>query len=94
VSTYRASVRVEDDVLHTSRPLTAPAHVQRLLETVALDVADPDTDVTGVELVVETAAESETPIADSIAGTSSTPLHAAGDDDDDPAALTPATVQA
>ena len=74
MSTFRARVSVDDGTLHTARPLTAPPQVLRLLELVGLDVADPDSEVTAVELVIETASESEHPIADSVVGTSSAPL--------------------
>ncbi len=84
MTTYRASVSVDDDALTTSRPLTAPDAVSRLIEAVALEATDPDSDVRSVELVIETAADSDTPVGDSIAATSSTPLtHGTVDDDDE-----------
>jgi hypothetical protein len=90
VSTYRASVRVDDGMLHTSRPLTAPEFVRDLVDSVVYDVTQPERagQLLSVELVFETPDESSTPIGDSIAATSSTPLagqHADDDEDDDEA---------
>jgi hypothetical protein len=84
VSTYTASVRVEGGMLHTSRPLTAPEPVGDMIDRVVYDMTQTEVAavVTSVELVVETAGESETPIGDSVQGTSSTPLEA----DPEPAA--------
>lgn len=78
MSTFRAIVHVDDGTLHTSRPLTAPEKVADMFDSVVYDMAQPDgphtSGVVSVELVVETSGESETPIGDSVAGTSSTPL--------------------
>lgn len=97
MSTYRASVRVDDGTLHTSRPITAPEAVTDLIDSLTYSVARGDApDVVAVELTVETSGQSETPIADSITGTSSTPLdgqHAA-DPDADPVDEQPAPAPA
>jgi hypothetical protein len=87
VSTYRASVRVEDGVLHTSRPLFAPDPVAELVDSVVYDMTNPDTGraqrgVLSVDLAVETDEQSESPIGDSSVGTVSAPL-----DGDEPTAL-------
>lgn len=87
MSTYRASVRVEDGTLHTSRPLFAPEPVTELVDSVVYDMTNPDTGraargVLSVELVVETDEESQTPIGDSSVGTVSEPL--AADEDGEP----------
>lgn len=90
MSTYRAIVRVEDGMLHTSRPLTAPDPVREMIDS--LEYAARDAGSSGdltVDLTVETPGESGTPIGDSVSGTSSTPLAAPDEDDDDlPAPLT------
>jgi len=82
VTTFRASVRVDDGTLHTSRPLTAPERVADLIDDIAAQVGG---DVLSIDVTVETVGESDTPIGDSVVGTSSTPLVAAEllDDDDD-----------
>jgi hypothetical protein len=96
VSTYRASVRVDDGTLHTSRPLTAPEFVRDLVDSVVYDVTQPERagQLTSVELVFETPDESDTPIGDGITATSSAPLgaHEAPEDDDVLDLEAPATV--
>ena len=81
MTTYRATVRVEDDTLHTSRPLTAPEQVGDMIDSLLYDMTKDGGGAAGgvvsVEFVIETAGESETPVGDSIAATSSAPLHAA-----------------
>jgi hypothetical protein len=85
VTTFRASVRVDDGTLHTSRPLTAPEKVADLIDSVIYNIASGDGgDVQSVDVTVETSGESDTPIGDSISGTSSTPLAATIEDDDEP----------
>lgn len=95
MTTYRTTVRVDDGMLHTSRPLLAPEKVADMIDSLVYgvtEVASVGGDVLSVELVIETAAMSEHPIGDSVAGTSSTPLLSALDDDEDVAdvPLTPA----
>lgn len=86
MSTYRASVRVDDGTLHTSRPITAPEQVTDLIDSLTYSVARGDVpDVVSVDLTVETSGQSDTPIADSIAGTSSTPLDGQHAEQPDPA---------
>jgi hypothetical protein len=87
VSTYRATVRVEDGMLHTARPLTAPEAVADMLDSIVYAMQDPGRGLLGVEVTVETVEESHTPIGDSVTGSSSTPLPAADDDDDEVPAL-------
>lgn len=99
MTTYRASVRVDDDVLHTSRPLTAPEPVRDLIEWTVDRVAESGGEVTSVELAFETAGQSETPVGDSITATSSAPLSILDDDEDvgvtvTPSPATPAGAQA
>lgn len=74
MSTYRATVEVEGDTLHTSRPLTAPDQVVALIDSAVYAVTEDGADLTRVELIIETATESESPIGDSITASSSTPL--------------------
>jgi hypothetical protein len=74
VSTYTASVRVDDGMLHTSRPLTAPEKVGDVIDAIVYDLRDGDSPIVSVELIVETSDESQTPIGDSVQGTSSTPI--------------------
>jgi hypothetical protein len=78
VSTYTASVRIEDGMLHTSRPLTAPDAVGRDVRLGGVRHVPArrarDVGVVSVELAVDTSDESETPIGDSVRGTSSQPL--------------------
>jgi hypothetical protein len=95
MSTFRATVRVDDGTLHVSRPLTAPEPVSDMIESIVYAV----TSETGfvfrsIDLEVETVEASETPVGDSISATSSTPLPPVPpgddeDDDEDDAALTP-----
>jgi hypothetical protein len=83
MTTFSASVRVDDDMLHVSRPLTAPEAVADMIESLIYGMTSGGSSqagVTSVEVVVETAGESDTPIADSVTGTSSTPLTAADGD--------------
>lgn len=85
MSTFRASVSVDDDTLTTSRPLTAPEQVGDLIDSAVYAMTDGgavSAGVTSIELVVEVSGESETPIGDSVSGTSSQPL-TSGDDDED-----------
>jgi hypothetical protein len=75
VSTYRASVHVDDDdMLHTSRPLNAPEKVAEVIDSVLYDVQNAAGSLRRVEVTVETAFDSGTPIGDGISGTSSEPL--------------------
>jgi hypothetical protein len=74
MSTFRASARVDGDTLHTERPLTAPPVVGELLDHAILVATQASGEVASVELTVETAGESETPIADGVTGQSSQPL--------------------
>jgi hypothetical protein len=83
MSTFRASVRVEGDTLHVSRPLTAPEKVADMIASLEYAFASGDAaGVDSVDLTIETSAESETPIGDGITATSSTPLAAATVDDE------------
>ena len=93
MSTYRATVSVEDGTLHVSRPLTAPERVTDLVDSVVWAVTEGAGTLSTVELTFETHEDSGTPIGDSVSGTSSAPLLAAPsdeDDDDDAAARVPA----
>jgi hypothetical protein len=84
VSTFRSSLTVQDGMLHTSRPITAPEQVADLFDSLLYAVQRGDAEVTSIELVVETPDESEHPIADSVTGSSSTPLpDATADVDED-----------
>jgi hypothetical protein len=88
VTTYRATVRVEDDTLHTARPLLAPDPVGTLIDSVAWDVANSGGQVTAATLIVESAVDSDTPVGDGIAAESHEPLpggrrHADEHPDDD-----------
>lgn len=83
MSTYRASVRVDDDVLHTSRPLTAPEEVVDLIGWTTDRVVESGGRLTGVELVFDTDEESDTPIGDSVTVPSSQPLHPDTEDEAD-----------
>jgi hypothetical protein len=83
MTTFRASVSVDDDTLTTSRPLTAPEPVGDLIDSAVYAMTDggaASAGVTSIELTVETSGESDTPIADSVSGTSSQPLTAADDE--------------
>lgn len=85
MSTFRARVEVSDDTLTTSRPLTAPEPVRDLIDSAVYAMTDGGavaSGVTSIELTVETSGESDTPIADSISGTSSQPLTSSDDDED------------
>jgi hypothetical protein len=82
VSTYRATVRVEDGMLHTARPLTAPEAVADMIDSLVYAMQDPERGLLGVEVTVETSEESHTPIGDGVVGTSTTPLPASDDGDD------------
>jgi hypothetical protein len=85
MTTFRASIAVDEDTLTTSRPLTAPEAVADLFASVEYGVTDADRrgGIVSVEVVVETSGESETPIGDSLSTTTSTPLPSAADDDDE-----------
>jgi len=85
MSTFRARVQIDDGTLHTSRPLTAPEQVRDMIESVVYSMSESTTagEVLSVELEFETVGESDSPIGDSIAGTSSTPLAVPLDDDDE-----------
>lgn len=82
MSTYRATVRIEDGTLHTARPLTAPEHAADLIDSVVYSMQDPGRSgaLQSVEVVIVTTEDSGTPIGDSVTGSSSTPLP---DDDAD-----------
>jgi hypothetical protein len=85
MSTFRASVSVEGDTLTTSRPLTAPEPVGDLIDSAVYQMTDGGAvaaGVTSIELVVDVEGESETPIGDSVSGTSSQPLTSADVDDE------------
>jgi hypothetical protein len=92
MTTYRAQVTVDDGMLHTSRPLLAPDPVGDMVDSLVWAVQQHHGDVTSAELVIETSGESATPIGDSIAGTSSTPLPADDDDDADDVEALPVSV--
>jgi hypothetical protein len=84
VSTYRATVRIDDGTLTLARPLTAPDRVVSLIDSMVYDVTQPGADVTSIDLTIETGSESDTPVGDSITATSSEPLPIlSGDLDDD-----------
>lgn len=86
MTTFRASVSVDGDTLSTSRPLTAPEQVSDLIDSTVYAMTDGNAaaaGVTSIELVVEVSGESDTPIADSVSGTSSQPLGSSGDDEDE-----------
>lgn len=83
MTTYRASVTVDDDTLHTARPLTAPDEVRDLVDWTVDRVVESGGKLTRVELEFETAGESDTPIGDGVVGTSSTPLHPDSEDEVD-----------
>jgi hypothetical protein len=84
VSTYRASVRIKDGMLHTARPLTAPEEVSDLVDSVVYNVqSGGGGTLTSVEVTVQTSTDSGTPLGDSITGTSSQPLPAGDVDPDD-----------
>lgn len=74
MTSYRAQVRVEDGMLHTSRPLTAPDPVADMIDGVSYPLRDGDSPIVSVEVVIETSTDSETPIGDSVSATSSTPI--------------------
>ena len=80
MSNYTASVRVDGETLHTSRPLTAPIEVSDVIDSIEYSVRQ-GSRLVDVEVKFETADESDTPIADSVTGTSSAPLVPAEDDD-------------
>jgi hypothetical protein len=89
VTTYRAQAHIEDGTLHTSRPLTAPDAVREVIESVLYALANGDGTVTAVDLELESAEESHTPIGDSIPATSSTPLPVVDDEPTDTAPAAP-----
>jgi hypothetical protein len=75
MTTFRALVRVDDGTLHVSRPLTAPEPVADLIEQLVYAITgDQGIVFQSIDLEVETADPSETPVGDSISATSSTPL--------------------
>lgn len=80
MSKYTARVEVAGDMLHTSRPLTAPDEVTSLIDSVEYAVREDGSDLAVVELSVETSGDSGTPIGDSVTTSSSQPLPAAGGD--------------
>jgi hypothetical protein len=84
VTSFTASVTVDDGMLHTSRPVTAPEDVTDLISSVFYAVQEGAGTVVSVELTIETSGESDTPIADSTAGTASTPLQVDTDTPIDP----------
>jgi hypothetical protein len=73
-------VRVDDDTLHTSRPLTAPNGVAAVVDSVTEILVSTGADLLSVELEFETSTDSDTPVGDSIAATSATPLGTHHDD--------------
>lgn len=74
MTTYSATVRVDGDMLHTSKPLTAPDEVGDMFDSVVYALTSGRGGITSVELVVDVEGDSETPIGDSVQGTASTPL--------------------
>jgi hypothetical protein len=75
MSTYRAQIRVEDGMLHTARPLTAPDVVTTMIDSVVYDVREGGGgEIVSAEITVETATDSGTPLGDSIAANSSAPV--------------------
>jgi hypothetical protein len=60
--------------LHTSRPLTAPDEVANLVDWAVDRVAAAEGKLLAVDLTFETAGESDTPVGDSIAATSTAPV--------------------
>jgi hypothetical protein len=79
MSTYKASIRVEDGMLHTARPLTAPDVVTTMIDSVVYDVREGGGGaIVSAEITVETATDSGTPLGDSIAATSSAPVNGGG----------------
>lgn len=75
MSTFRAQVRVDDGMLQTSRPLTAPEQVADMIESVIYSMREAaGGDVLSVDVTIETRGSSDTPVGDSVAGTSSEPL--------------------
>jgi hypothetical protein len=94
VSTYRTNVRVDDGTLYTARPLTAPEKVADMIDSLiyqVTEVASVGGDVLTVDLTIETAQDSGTPIGDGVVGTSSAPLPGGrrAEDDVDPGDGTP-----
>lgn len=83
MSSYRATVSVEDGTLHVSRPLTAPERVTDLVDSIVWAVIEGGGQLTSVTVGFETSEESGTPIGDGITGTSSAPLLASPVDDED-----------
>jgi hypothetical protein len=78
MSTFTAQVRVDDGMLHTSRPLTAPEQVSDLVDDLVYRMKEAaGGDVVSVEVTIETSGASDTPIGDSIPATSADPLPAA-----------------
>jgi hypothetical protein len=78
VTTYRAQVRVDDGMLHTARPLTAPDEVSDVIESLVFSMRQAaGGDVVAVDVTIETAGTSDTPVGDSVAATSSEPIPAA-----------------
>jgi hypothetical protein len=76
MSTYRATIRVEEGMLHTARPLTAPDVVTTMIDSVVYDVREGGGgEIISAEITVETATDSGTPLGDSIAATSSAPVN-------------------
>jgi hypothetical protein len=80
VSIYRATVRVEGGTLHTARPLTAPDEVRALVDSVVFAMTEHG-GLASVALEFETSTDSDTPVGDSIAATSSQPVGTHHDDD-------------
>jgi hypothetical protein len=70
-------------MLTVARPLTAPDPVGDMIDSLVYDMTKDGgaaaSGVTSVELTVETSAESDTPVGDSIAATSQQQLNPAGD---------------
>jgi hypothetical protein len=78
MSTFTAAARVDDGTLFVSRPLTAPEPVRDMIDALVFTLTDDATvgEVLSFEVTFETAGESDTPVGDSIAATSSTPYPA------------------
>lgn len=97
MTTFSASVRIDDGTLHVSRPLTAPEPVGDLIDSAVYTLTSGTASgVLSIDMTIEAAGESQTPIGDSITGTSSTPINASAglDNDEDEPAVVPSGVLA
>jgi hypothetical protein len=75
MSTFTAAARIDDGTLYVSRPLTAPEPVRDMIDALVYTLSDDEKlgEVTSFEVTFETAGESDTPVGDSITGSSSMP---------------------